>query len=136
MSLLDGSLAQSIYDAFKGQLLTGKLRKHAIPSSGALDRAGDPIDPPAPTDYDFEGFIDQFSAFTRAQAGIPDTDLKLCFFGKSLPAGLKPEKDDIAQITGPAGSIYYGKWYQVRNGAIDPAGALWESQAFEIEEPS
>lgn len=136
MGLLDGGLAQSIYDGFRGQLLTAKLRKRTVPTSGALDRAGDPIDPPAPTDQVCEGFIDRYSDFTHAQAGIPRDDLKLCIFGKSLPDGVRPEKDDIAQITGPVGSEFYGRWFQIRQRAIDPAGALWECQSFEIKAPT
>lgn len=136
MGLLDGGLAQSIHDGFTGKLLTAQLRKRSIPASGGLDRAGDPIVPPSPTDHPCEGFIDAYSAFTMAQAGIPDTDLKLCLFGKSLPNGVRPEKDDIAKITGPDGSIYAGRWFQVRKSAIDPAGALWECQSFEIKAPA
>lgn len=128
MGLLDGDLAQSIYDGFRGQLLTGVLRKRAIANSGGLDRAGDPIAPLAPTDYPIEGFVDRYSDFTRAQAGIPATDLRLCIFGKSLPAGIEPAKDDIAQLG--------GVWYQVRERAIDPAGALWDCRSFQIKAPS
>lgn len=131
-SILDGSLAQSIYDGFKGKLLTGTYSKRTVPDSGGLDALGDPQDV-ASTSYTFEGFIDLYSAITRAQAGIPDTDLKLCIFAKSLT--VEPERDGIAEITGPAGSIYVGKFYQVREKRIDPAGALWELQSFEIEDP-
>jgi hypothetical protein len=112
------------------------LRKRAIPASGALDKGGDPIDPPAPDDHDAQGFIDRYSEFTQAQAGIPRDDLKLCLFGKSLPDGVAPEKDDICQVTGPAGSIFAGRWFQIRERAIDPAGALWECQSFEIKAPA
>ena len=134
MGMLDGELASSIFDGFKGKLLTGSLRKRTVPTSGGLDRAGDPIDS-ASADHSFEGFIDRYSEFSHAQAGIPESDLKLCIFGKSLAAGIAPERDNIAQITGPAGSIYVGRWYQIRKAAIDPAGALWECQSVQIPEP-
>lgn len=130
--ILDGSLAQSIYDAFTGQLLTGTYWTRSVPESGGQDELGDPT-AVADTPYSFEGFVDLYSAVTRAQAGIPDTDLKLCIFAKSLD--VEPVRDGIAKITGPVGSIYVGKFYQVREKAIDPAGALWELQSFEIKDP-
>jgi hypothetical protein len=136
MGMLDGGLAQSIYDGFQGQLLQLSLRKSTQPTSGGLDDAGDPLVPPEPADLPCEGFIDLYSAFTRAQMSIPGTDLKLCIFGKSLPDGTVPAKDDICQVTGPAGSIYYGRWYQLRDADCDPAGALWVSQSFEIKAPA
>lgn len=135
MSLLDGEFAQQIADAFAGQLLTGQLRLTTTPASGALDRAGDPIGTLAQSFEPFEGFVDQFSAYTRAQPGFPQADLKLCIFGKSLADGVNPERDQIAQITGPSGSVFAGRWFQIRDRNIDPAGALWECQAFEIEAP-
>lgn len=134
MGLLDGELAQSIYDGFAGKLLTARYHAHTVPDSGALDALGDPIDTDTvPTAC--EGFIDAYSAFTRAQAGIPDTDMKVCLFGKSMP-GVTPERDGLVEITGPAGSIYAGRWFQIRERRVDPAGALWECQSFEVPEPA
>lgn len=126
MSLLDGQIADAIYAGFKGKLKTGTLRKVSIGVSAGLDDLGDPIDT-APVSYAFEGFTARYSAFYRAQAGIPDTDLKLNIFAKSLDAGIEPGIDDKAVID--------GIWYQIRKRAIDPAGALWVCQSFEIAEP-
>lgn len=134
MGLLDGELAQSIYDGFKDKLLTFAYRERTVPDSGALDELGDPLDL-ASDDTDCQGFIDEYSAFTRAQAGIPDTDLKVCLFGKSLP-GVTPKREALVHVTGPTGSIYYDRWFQIRERGIDPAGALWECQSFEVAEPS
>lgn len=126
MGILDGALADKVYQAFRGKLKSGYLRKMEIGSSTAHDSYNDPVDK-APAIYACQGFADNYSDYFRSQAGIPETDVKLCIFGKSLPNGVRPEKDDKAQMG--------GVWYQVRRAAIDPAGALWECQSFIIEAP-
>lgn len=130
MSMLNGSVATAIYKGFKGKLLTGTIRQYSSPASGALDEYGDPIDLAA-TNTSIEGFVDAYSAFYAAQAGIPETDLKVCIFGKSCP-GVIPTKDDVVKFT-QAGSA---TWYQIRAVAVDPALALYECQAFVIPEPT
>lgn len=136
MGPLDGQLAQSIYDGFKGKLLSGRFYQHAVADSGGLDERGDPLfsQPDDPDGVACEGFIDLYSAFTRAQAGIPETDLKVCLFGRSMPS-VTPAANNLFEVTGPSGSIYLGRWFQVRKQGIDPAGALWELQSFEVEAP-
>jgi len=129
MGLLDGDLAASIYEGFKGRLLSGTFYQRRIPDSGGLDQLGDPQDL-GYDDFKCEGFVDDYSAFTRAQAGIPDTDLKLCIFAESMP-GVVPEQANFAVLNTKLGP----KWYEVRKRATDPAVALWECQAFEIPEP-
>lgn len=124
MGVLDGPLATAIYKGFKGKLKKGVLRQMQFPDSGAQDDLGDDIDG-APVDYKFEGFTDNYSDFYKAQAGIPDTDLKVCIFAKSMPDHVRPGKDNKARV----GTV----WYQLRAAKVDPAGALWECQAFEIE---
>ena len=131
MGILDGPLAQSIYAGFQGKLLVGLLRRTDVAGSGGLNDKGDP-NAVAPATYDCQGFVDKFSAFTRKQAGIPETDLKVCIFGASLPAGFEPQKDDQVKFT-RAG---VATWYQLRTADVDPAGALWECQGFVIPEPA
>lgn len=126
MGILDGQLAQAVYAGFKGKLKTGLIRQEIAPASGALDGNGDPIDV-SPVFTKIEGFTDQYSAFYKAQAGIPDTDLKVCWFAKSAP-GVTPGRDDKIKIG--------ATWYQVRDYRVDPATALWECQSFEIEPPA
>lgn len=133
MGLLDGDLARSIFAGFTGKLLTGALRKVAVAESGALDQRGDPLDS-APALHACEGFTDLYSETFRAAAGIPKGDLKVCIFAESLPAGVIPEIDDKARMD--HGGRLGAKWYQIRARDIDPAGALWECQSFEIEEPA
>lgn len=125
MDLLSGGLAQSIYEGFKGKLLKGELRRYG--GAVTLDSHGDP----GPASYEawtIEGYEDNYSAFFRSNAGIPDTDFKLCFFAASAdPAGLVPQENDVANL---------GRgWASVRKAATDPAQALWECQSFRIKAP-
>lgn len=127
MALLDGDIAKKIYQGFKGKLSKGMLRQ--ITREGGLDENGDPY-AEVPTYRAVEGFVDQYSEFFIHQAGIPDTDLKVCVFGQSIP-GIDIGKDDKIRMK------FLGRqqWFQVRNPKMDPAGALWECQAFKIEAP-
>lgn len=126
-SLLEGGIAKAIFAGFKGKLLKGTLRRSGVAASGGLDARGDPI-VGEPETWGCEGFVDNYSAFTRAQAGIPETDLKVCIFASSLPAGVQPRREDKV--------LMRAKWYQLRDVGADPAQALWECQAFEVAAPS
>lgn len=129
MGFLDGDLAEAIYKGFKGKLSTGIIRQFSAPTSGALDEYGDPIEVAA-TDTDIEGFAEGYSEFYRAQAGIPETDLKVNIFAQSCP-GVVPGKDDLVKLTRAGADT----WYQVRKVAVDPAQALFTCQAFVVPEP-
>lgn len=128
MGLLDGDLAQSIYDGFKGRLLSGEVRRSATPISGALDAHGDPTDLEQ-LRWDVEGFRDTFARSTRAQAGIPTSTVKVCVFAQSAP-DWRPQEDDQVRLG--------AQWFRLAGGPldIDPAGALWSLDAEEIAEPS
>lgn len=123
--LLDGFLADAIYKGFKNKLLIGTLRRMSFVRAEGLDERGDP-NRRTPTDYLCQGFTDEYSEFFRATAGVPDTDLKVCVFGKSLPAGVRPQKDDYVQ--------FRSTWYQLRTVMVDPANALWECRASRLQE--
>lgn len=130
MGLLDGELATSIYDGFKGRLLTGTIRQRTVPDSGALDANGDPVDL-ASTDVSLEGFFDNYDLAYMKRASLPDDSVKVCIFAKSCP-DTTPTRDDIVRMR-RAGIDY---WFQLRRVMIDPAGALWECpDAFEIPAP-
>lgn len=123
--LLTGQIANAIYQGFKGKLMTGALVKK-VPSGG-LNALGDPGST-VETEYPCEGFVDQYSAHYKATMGIPVTDVKVCIFAKSLASGIEPSKDDRVTMTDSFGGT---QEYKLRaNIAIDPAGALWECQAF------
>ncbi len=130
MGLLDGQLASAIYAGFKGKLLVCALRQASVVESGGLNELGDPITV-NPTSYGCQGFTEDYDEAYRLRAGIPLTDLKVCLFAKSLPAGVKPAKDDLASVT-RAG---VATWYQLRRVATDPATALWTCQAYETAAP-
>lgn len=120
-SLLESQLRQKVATAFKGKLLTGTLRRE---TPGAVNSYGDAT-VGTTADYSFDGIVENYSAFYRAQAGIPDTDVKILIIGGSL--AVTPVKDDKVKIR--------GIWYQLRSVATDPALASHTCQAFEIEAP-
>jgi hypothetical protein len=126
MSLLDDQIAVKVFAAFKGKLHKGILLKAGMAESGGLDELGDPVDVSA-AQYPCEGFDSRYSEFYRTQAGIPDGDVKISIFAKSLSQGIEPEKDDRALIG--------ARWYQIRKVARDPATALWTCQSFPIAVP-
>lgn len=121
MGLLDGALAKQIFAGFKGLLLKGRIRQE-VPSG--VDSNGDPIVTVVETAI--EGFLDEYSAFYKQTAGIPDTDFKANFFAQSA-ATVTPTRDDKIFLG--------GKWCQVRKVSTDPATALWECQVFETQAP-
>lgn len=130
MGLLDGQIAKAIYAGFKGRLLKGRLLRLSVAESGGLDDLGDAA-ASSPEFFRLEGFTDRYSDFYRSSAGIPDTDLKVCIFAASLPAGIRPTKDDRVAFTRKG----VESWFQLRKDATDPAEALWECQAYAIPAP-
>lgn len=128
VSLLEGDLAKAIYDGFKDKLLSGEVRRKRLPISGALDAHGDPVELESQT-WQIQGFIDNYSRFTRAQAGIPDSTLKVCVFAQSAP-DWTPRKDDWVRLG--------TQWTQLAGGPleIDPAGAMWTLDGIASEGPS
>jgi len=116
--LLD-QIAKDVYAGFKGKLLKGTLRRVAADSAAGLDKLGDPRDT-LPTEWPCQGFVDSYSDRFRPKDGISSTDAKVCIFARSLPAGVRPLKDDIVEM--PAGTAY-----QLGDDIkTDPATALWE----------
>lgn len=73
-----------------------------------------------------EGFVDVYTAFYKAQAGIPASDVKILIIAGSL--SIEPRKDDQVQ--------FRGTWYQVRQLGTDPGIATWELQSFKIPDPT
>lgn len=129
MGLLTGDIANTVYRSFKGKLLSGIIRQLSIPESGGLDGNGDPIDA-APIDTACEGFDDNYSEYFERRFEIPDGDVVIGIFAKSIP-GVTLSKDDRVRFDRPEGS----EWYQLRKTKIDPARALWQCQAYPIPDP-
>lgn len=129
MGLLDGDISAKVYAAFKGKLLSGVIRQVTAPVSGSLDEFGDP-QAGVPLDTPCEGFTDEYSDFFRAQVGIPDNDIKVMIFAKSIP-GIVPSKD--ACVGFARGDVV--EWHQLRGPRkLDAAGALWECQATRLDQ--
>lgn len=126
--LLTGKIADAIFKGFKGKLLKGELRQET--PVGSLDPHGDASDTSIAY-FAMEGFTDEFSEFYKKQAGIPESDIKVNIFAKSLASGVSPTKDDKVNFNTGSGI----KWYQLRAVGIDPAEAMFTAPGFEIEPP-
>lgn len=119
-SFLEGQLRNAIAKGFKGKLRVGTLTR-MIP--GGLDEYGDII-PATPQNFRVEGFVDTYSDFYRAQAGIPQNDVKIVLIAGN--SATEPKKEDEISFAGyPT--------YQVREIKTDPAFATWELQSFSVE---
>ncbi|QIG75284.1 hypothetical protein EVC29_055 [Rhizobium phage RHph_Y52] len=112
-SPLEGQIAKAIAKGFKGKLLKGVLTRN-VPG-GTLDSYGDPVGSSTQT-FSFEGFAENFTAFYRANAGIPDGDVSILFIAQTLST--VPTKDDRVTLRGVT--------YQLRQLVeADPAGATY-----------
>ena len=125
VSPLEGALKRAIAKGFTGKLTLGVLRRS---ETSGVDSWGDPL-PPTTTDITFNGIREDFSAFTKAQAGIPETDVKiLILLGSMKPSELTPKKDDLVYMKKP-----WNQWYMCRRVlSIDPAGASCNLQAYAV----
>ena len=128
VSLLEGKLKKIVAQKFKGRLLKGEL---VVEGGTTVDNYGDVIQADSAT-YTFEGIRESFSALYLAQAGIPDTDVKILFILGSIKLNgsivdIQPHQGNKVFIGQPA------RWHQVRRILeIDPAGASMTVQATEI----
>lgn len=129
-SLLENAIKAQVASAFSGKLLSGTLRRV---TGTAVDAFGDPTTT-AVTTYTFEGTRDDRSAFFRASAGIPDTDVLILIIAGSFKASgvtttVRPKTDDQIYIR--------NTWHQVRRIVEeDPASATFLIQTYEIEDPT
>lgn len=130
-SFLAGSLAKQIARAFKGKLLVGTLRR---PGPYTLDDFGDQVTSSGDfTDFTFTGMREAFDARYRAQALIPETDVKIMILIASLrPITTVTQLDQASNVQMPDTG-----WYQVRRILeIDPASATAMLQCFQIPAPT
>lgn len=119
-SPLESQISKAIYAGFRGKLLEGTLRRSVNAVSGGLDSLGDAA-AFGLQDYRLEGFRDAYSAYTRAQAGIPATDSKLVIIARSV--AVRPQQGDKIWID--------GNWWQIRGTPdTDPATATYTCQGF------
>lgn len=118
--MLEGQIRDAIAAGFAGRLLSGTLTRTT--PGGGLDEYGDPVEPTT-TQYPCQGFVENFTAYYRAQAGIPDTDVEILLIGGLID--VEPKKDD--KVT------FRGVTYQIRRIlGIDPARASYQLQGYEL----
>lgn len=107
--------------AFKGKLRVGTIRKKTYSSDAYNDRVET-----GHTDYTFTGIRDSFDARYRAQALIPERDVKILVLLGSTK--VQPERADDIFID--------NAWFRVREIIeMDPATASATCQAFQIVGP-
>lgn len=112
-SPLESQIAKAIFKGFKGKLLKGVLTR-TTPGS-TLDSNGDPTGVTTAT-FGFEGFAENFTAFYRANAGIPDGDVSILILAQSIKT--VPNKEDRVTLRGAT--------YQLRKLVEDdPANATY-----------
>ncbi len=122
-SLLETEIRNLVTAGFKGQLLTGTLRREGV---ALLDSFGDVV-PTAAVTHAFEGIRESFNAAFANQAGIPVTDVRILIIAGSL--SVEPLKGDEIFIR--------SAWHEVREILErDPANATHILQCFEIEDPT
>jgi len=125
VSLLESAIKKQVAAGFKGKLLPGTLRRETHTTTNGF---GDPVSPTVTT-YAFEGIRETFDAGYAAGAGIPETDVKVLIIAGLLAAAAgQPRKGDKVFIN--------GAWHEVRRIiGIDPAGATYSLQCYEIDAP-
>lgn len=122
-SLLESEIRRRVASAFRGKLMRGTLRRE-VPVG--LDANGDLL-PPAVQTFTFEGIRSSFDARFAAQAGIPETDVKILIIAGSCRTD--PKKDDLTLIR--------GQWVKIRRILkVDPADAAYTLQGFDVPAPA
>lgn len=118
-SFLESQLRNSIAAGFKGKLLIGTLTRQV---SSGLNEYGDPVFG-VEQSFIVEGFVDEWTSWYKAQAGIPEDDSNIVLIlGNSQTT---PVKDDKITFQGfPT--------FQVRKVKIDPAKASAECQSYKV----
>lgn len=121
-SFLEGQLAKAIASGFKGKLLKGTVERRG---SSGVDEYGDPV-PSASSVFAIEGFLEGYSAFIRAQAGIPESDSKLTIIAGLSRPSFQPRAEDVVRISGKTFNL-------IRLTNTDPAIATYECQVSQVD---
>lgn len=131
VSQLEAELKRKVARAFRGKLTKGKLRRV---TSTAVDNKGNPV-VSAVSYFSFQsGIRETYSAFYKANSGIPDTDVSILVLNGSFTPKTVVTKADEGNL------IYLGKpwnaWYQIRRYIDgDPADASVKMQCYEVDAP-
>lgn len=121
-SPLESQIAKAVYAGFRNRLLKATFRRVSAGVSAGLDEHGDAIDF-GPVDYTCRAYRESYSAFYRAQAGIPDSDCRIVVLARSL--SVTPQVDDMIYLQ--------AQWWQVRAVDTDPATAIYDLRCFAVE---
>lgn len=123
-SLLPTEIANIVANAFRGQLMTGQLRREV---SVGVDDLGDPL-PASSVTYSVQGIRDNFNAHFMSMQGIPHTDVRILLIVNLTSPPTMPKQDDEIFIR--------NEWHRVRRVVeIDPASASITLQCFRITAP-
>lgn len=126
VSLLEGKLKTKIAAAFNGKLTRGTIRRE---TPTGVNSGGSPNNPTVTT-AGFNGIRESFSAFYKAQANIPETDVSILILLGSTT--IEPKQDDLVYLDKP-----WYKWHKVRRVlTVDPAQASMKVQAYEVAAPA
>lgn len=116
-SFLEGSLAQTLYDAMKDTVAYDIL---FVPVTETDDGTGGYTKVDGAT-VTAKGFIEDYKEFHRVQAKIPVGDRKVWLFQRGPMVGSRPAINDKVTVR--------GETFLVVAVAQEPAQALWELQA-------
>lgn len=115
----NSGLRKQLAKGFKGRLLVGVLTRKI---NGDVDERGIPTT--VSQTYRVEGFVDNYSAYYRRNAGIPDNDVNIVLIAGNCDTD--PIKDDRIKFANfPE--------YQIRVVETDPALAHYECQSFSVK---
>lgn len=123
MAFLDSAFVRNaLAQGFNGQLSKGVLRREA---SSTVNNYGDRVVASVQS-FPFQGTRDTFNAAFAAQAGIPDTDVRILFIAGLIKT--VPRQDDKVFIK--------NQWFQLRKLVeTDPAEGHYVFAGFEIKAP-
>ena len=103
---------------FKGKLLVGVLTRS---ETNSVDENG--IPQTTNTDYRVEGFVDNYSAYYRKLAGIPDNHVNVVLIGGN---------SDVNPIQGDEVKFPNYPKYKIESVVQDPAFATFECQSYKV----
>jgi hypothetical protein len=109
MGLLDGGLQAIFGQAFGPRLLDATLHKVTLTDDGTGGFSS------ASLPYPVKGMIDDYSDYTRAQLGVPQTDVRLIVMQYGVP--VEPQLQDELTIR--------DRRYALSRIKADPANATW-----------
>jgi hypothetical protein len=124
VDILDGGLAQVFGTVFSSFYLNCNVKKSTLTDDGEGGYTQ------AFTSYPGKVQRDDYSAFYRNQAGIPDTDVKLIVLQANMTVSL--EMNDVVEILDADGNVT-ATYKVVGPVKQDASSAVWEAQGTPID---